>query len=103
MTVIETCREPDIPPLSVTVAVIMWVPAVSVRENDAPVPICPTRFDVQRRPGRHVAILIVGRAAREGDRRPLGIRRVVQRVTHDTSVRYWRVVDEAVLPAPMFE
>ena len=49
VTVMETCREPDTPPLSVTDAVMTWVPAVKVRENDAPFPIWPIRLDVQRR------------------------------------------------------
>src|SRR5687767_10976622 len=33
--------------LSLIVAVTVWLPAVSARENDAPVPIWPSRFDRQ--------------------------------------------------------
>jgi hypothetical protein len=40
------------PPLSVTVAVMVWVPAVSVRVKLPPVPIWPSRFD------RHTSELV---------------------------------------------
>src|SRR5262245_56910425 len=47
--VIEDCSEPVMPRLSVTDAVMVCEPAVSVRENDGPFPIAPIRLDVQRR------------------------------------------------------
>ena len=104
MTVIVTCRAPDMPPLSVTAALITWVPAVSVLENDAPLPIWPIRLDVQRRPGDDVAILRVGRAFRRTTPSPLqDTTRCSPGYSLRPSAPCCGVVDEAVRPEPMFE
>lgn len=49
LTVTETDALPVKPPLSVTDAVIVCVPTLSVREKLPPVPICPSRLDVHTR------------------------------------------------------
>ena len=46
-TVIVRVAEPVRPPLSVTAAVMVWVPTDSVRDRLPPVPSAPSRFDVQ--------------------------------------------------------
>src|SRR3972149_3864143 len=48
-TVTETLALATFPPESVTVAVMVWVPLLSVLEKLPPVPICPSLLEVQTR------------------------------------------------------
>jgi len=47
ITLIIITYSPVSPPESVTEAVIVWVPSPSFTENDPPVPIVPSRSEVQ--------------------------------------------------------
>lgn len=49
MTLIWRWAELESPPLSVTLAVRVWAPGESVRVKAPPVPICPSRSEVQMR------------------------------------------------------
>ena len=46
-TVIDISLKLDKPPLSVAVSLITWLPALNEAENVSPLPIVPSKFDVQ--------------------------------------------------------
>ena len=69
LTMIVTVALPDLPPASVTVAVMVCVPEASVLMLTlAPVPRAPSRSEVHAMRGAQVALLGVGGGAGEDDR-----------------------------------